>query len=244
MIGVQKKLHTKFWKNDGTINAEVRKNLLQMAKDFIEFTKVKNLKLHDIIFTGSLANFTYHDKSDIDLHVVFDLSNFERHRAFIKEYLQSKKTIWNENHNINIHGFKVEIYPEDEQGQHTSTGQYSLVKNEWIKKPEKPQKVEVDKDLVKRKYQDKVDQILYFEEQSDKKKTDYKKLIKDIEKFVLNLRDSRKSALKAQGEFAPENLAFKMLRNNGYFEKLHEMKNKIYDNHLSLKEKEILQVKQ
>jgi hypothetical protein len=237
MNGIQKELHPKFWKSDSTINADVRKTLLQLAKDFIEFTKVKNLKLHDIIFTGSLANYTYHDKSDIDLHVVFDLSNFERHRAFIKEYLQSKKTIWNSNHEISIHGFKVEIYPEDEKDGHTSSGDFSLVKNEWIKKPEKPEKVEVDKSQIKKKYQDMVDQVLFFEEQSEKKNVDVKKLIKDMEKFALNLRDKRKSSLKAQGEFSTENLAFKMFRNNGYIQKLHDLKTGIYDKHMSLKEK-------
>lgn len=236
MLGIQKQLNPKFWTNR-TLNANVRKQLLRIAADFITFTKVKNLKLHDIIFTGSLANFTYHEKSDLDLHIIFDLTNFERHRAFIKEFLQAKKTVWNNSHDINIHGFKIEIYPEDEKDGHTSTGDFSLVKNEWIKEPSKPEKVEVNKELVKRKYQDMVDQVLYFEDISEKKKTDFSKLIKDIEKFAINLRDKRKSSLKSQGEFAPENLAFKMLRNNGYIQKLHDLKNTIYDEHMSLKEK-------
>ena len=236
MIGIQKELHPEFWEKDGTIRADVRKTLLQIAKDFIEFTKVKNLKLYDVIFTGSLANYTYHEKSDIDLHVVFDLSNFERHRDFIKEYLSAKKTIWNNNHDVTIHGFKVEIYPEDEMLQHDSTGDFSLIKNDWVKKPNVPEKIVVDKGLVKRKYQDNVDQILYFEDQADKKKVDFKKLIKDIEKYAVNLRDKRKAALKAHGELSTENLVYKMLRSNGYVEKLHNLKDLIYDKHMSIKE--------
>jgi len=228
------KLSPKFWSPDGNIKSDVRKNLLQIAKDFISFTKVKNFKILDIIFTGSLANYTYHNKSDIDLHVVFDLSKFEKHRKFIKEYLQSKKTIWNNNHNVNIHGFEVEIYPETEKDQRLSSGVFSLMKNSWLKKPEKPKGVKIDKDLVKRKYNDKVAQILYFENQTDKKDVDYKRLLVDIRKFVLDVQASRKSGLASAGEFAPENLVFKMLRNNGYFEKLRDMKNRIYDTHLSL----------
>lgn len=232
---IKKKLHPKFWKN-GKLSSEVRKHLLQVAKDFIAFTKVKNLKIRDIVFTGSLANYTYHDKSDIDLHIIFDLSNFERHRAFIKEYLQSKKAIWNENHDINIYGFKIEVYPEDETGESQSTGKYSLIKGEWIKTPSVPEKTEVDKQQVKLKYQDAVDQILDFEEQSSEENVDYKSLIKKMEKFVLNLRDARKEALKAHGDMAVENLAFKMLRNNGYFDRLRELKKTLYDKKLSLKE--------
>lgn len=173
-------LHPKFWNDDGTIKPDVRKNLLQIARDFITFTKVKNFKLLDIIFTGNLANYTYHDKSDIDLHVIFNLSKFGRKRALVKEYLQSKKTIWNNSHDVKIHGYTVEIYPEDEKNPHSSTGVFSLMKNAWIKKPKPPENVKVDKELVKRKYRDKVAQISQFEKQTDDENVDYKKLINDI----------------------------------------------------------------
>src|ERR1035437_8338537 len=104
-------LNKKVWNPDFTINPKVRKNLLQIAKDFIEFVKIKNLQIVDIILTGSLANYNYHEKSDIDLHIIFDLYNFGKHENFIDEYLQTKKALWNQGHDIEMFGFKIEVYP-------------------------------------------------------------------------------------------------------------------------------------
>jgi len=36
-------LNPKLWNKDFTINPKVRKNLLQIARDFIKFTKIKYL---------------------------------------------------------------------------------------------------------------------------------------------------------------------------------------------------------
>ena len=233
---IKKKLYPKIWNKDDTINPDVRKKLIEIAKDFIEYTKVKNLKLHDIIFTGSLANYNYHSKSDVDLHLIFNLSNFERHRKFINEYLQTKRTVWNNDHDITIRGFNVEIYPEDEVEQHSSSGKFSLIQNEWIVKPKIQDASVVDSEEVKKKYQDMVDQVLYFEDEASKKDVNFKVLIKNIEKFLINLRDSRKSSLKVNGELSSLNLAFKKFRNNGYIQKIHDLKDTIYDTHMSLKE--------
>lgn len=235
---MKNKLNEKFWEKDGKLNTQVRKNLLQIAKDFIAFTKVKNLTIDDIILTGSMANYNWNEKSDVDIHINFNLQNFERHKRFIMEYLQSKKAIWNANHDVSMFDHIIEIYPDDKDSEHQSTGIFSLIKNDWIKKPEKPSEkdVKVDKKQVMKKYQDKVDAVLYIEEQAQKKGADAKKIIKDIEKFVVRIRDERKEGLKSDGEFAVENLVFKMLRNNGYIEKLKDLKHEIYDKSLSLKE--------
>ena len=69
---MKEKLNDKIWNKDLTINQKVRKNLLQIAKDFIEFIKIKNLKIIDIVLTGSIANYNWHSKSDIDLHIIID----------------------------------------------------------------------------------------------------------------------------------------------------------------------------
>ena len=44
----------------------------------------------------------------------------------------------------------------------------------------------------------------------------------------------RQSGLAEEGIFSPENLAFKMLRNSGYLEKLSTLKIESYDNMMSI----------
>ena len=44
----------------------------------------------------------------------------------------------------------------------------------------------------------------------------------------------RQSGLDREGIYSPENLAFKMLRNSGYLEKLSAMKIRSYDKIMSL----------
>lgn len=226
-------LNPKIWNEDFTINPAVRKNLLQIAKDFIEFVKIKNLKISDIILTGSIANYSWHSKSDIDLHLVVDLSNFGQHEKFIDEYLQTKKALWNQTHEIEIYGFEVEVYPENKSKNQKSIGLFSLAKNQWVVKPEKIE-VKVDKDLVKKHYQNEVDKILQIEDSTKKKNFDYKEIIGSIDRYKEKLRQKRSIALKEEGEFSVENLVFKMLRNNGFLEKLTNLKKELYDNSLTL----------
>jgi len=230
---MKNELNPKIWNDESTINPEVRKNLLTVAKDFMEFVKLKNLKISDIILTGSIANYNWHSKSDIDLHLVVDLSNFGKHQRFIDEYLQTKKALWNKDHEIEMFGFKVEVYPEDKAKEQKASGIFSLARNKWLVKPEKKE-IKFDKELVKKKYQGEVDKILQMEDETKKKNFDYQKVIDEINKYKDNWRTKRTVAIKEEGEFSAENLVFKMLRNNGFLEKLTELKREMYDNALTL----------
>lgn len=226
-------LNTKIWNDNNSINQRVRKNLLKISKDFIEYCKIKNLKMIDIIITGSISNFSWHSKSDIDLHVLFDLTNFGKHSNFIFEYLQTKKSVWNYKHGIKIYGFEVEIYPEDKNRNQKLSSAYSLIKNSWIIFPEKKE-IKVDKELIKSKYQSEVDKILQFESISKKKNFDYEELLNKISKYKENLRNKRTTALSELGEFSVDNIVFKMLRRNNFLEKLTQLSKDIYDNALTL----------
>ncbi len=230
---VKDTLNPKIWNTDMSINPDVRKNLLKIAKDFIDFVKIKNLKVIDIILTGSMATYSWHSKSDIDLHIVVDLSNFGKHVKFIDEYLQTKKALWNQNHNIEMFGFPIEIYPEDKAKGQKASGIFSLAKNKWIIIPVKKD-IKVDRDLVKKKYQNEVDKILQIEDESKKKNSDFQKVIQSIDKYKESLRNKRSAALREEGEFSPENLMFKMLRNNGFLDRLSKLKRDLYDDALTL----------
>ena len=130
-------------------------------------------------------------------------------------------------------GFQVEVYPENKSKNQKSSGLFSLAKNEWITIPHKTEE-KVDKDLVKKKYQNEVDKILQIEDDSKKKNLDFQKIIKQIDKYKDALRYKRSVAIREEGEFAVENLVFKMLRNNGFLEKLSKLKRQLYDDALTL----------
>jgi len=56
-----------------------------------------------------------------------------------------------------------------------------------------------------------------------------------IAKIQDKIRSMRKSGLEKYGEYSTENLTFKILRNNGYLDKLYTGKLKNIDKELSLK---------
>src|SRR5690242_4372598 len=67
-LAMKDELDPEIWDGE-KLNPEVRKVLLSNAKEFIKFAKIEGLSFKDIILTGSLANFNYTDKSDLDVHV-------------------------------------------------------------------------------------------------------------------------------------------------------------------------------
>ena len=72
-----------------------------------------------------------------------------------------------------------------------------------------------------------------IENVKDEDLDDAKELIK---KYNDKLRKYRTCGLQKGGEYSDENLVFKVLRRNGYLDKLKELKSKLTDKQLSLKE--------
>jgi hypothetical protein len=56
----------------------------------------------------------------------------------------------------------------------------------------------------------------------------------DLQRITDKLRHMRRSGLDRSGEFSVENLAFKVLRNQGYIDKLYQAHNHQQDQNLSL----------
>jgi hypothetical protein len=144
-----------------------------------------------------------------------------------------KKALFNKNHDIKIFGYEVELYVEGEEDAHFSSGVYSLLYDEWQHKPEK-ENTNIDKDTVERKAQqwmDIIDGVL--ENIEDEDIDDAKDL---LEKYNEKLRKFRTCGLEKNGEYSSENLVFKILRRNGYLEKLRGASQKILEKGLSMKQ--------
>jgi hypothetical protein len=61
-----------------------------------------------------------------------------------------------------------------------------------------------------------------------------KDVSKSIDRLLKKLSKFRKSGLAKNGEYSYENLTFKLLRRNGYIQKLFDLKNRSIDKKLSL----------
>ena len=238
-FGTKETLNPKIW-NDVDTDTPVLKNgirvaLLQIAGEFMDFLG-EDLFVDDIRFTGSLANFNWSEFSDIDLHMYVDFSQFDpKDRDVYKELFQLKKTLFNTTHNITVKGYEVELYAEDINEVHFSTGVYSVLFDQWVDKPEK-ENVKIDKDFLMKKVKVVMETIDNLME--DIVDDDLDTALGKIEKFKEKLKKYRSSGLEKDGEFSYENLVFKFLRRNQYIDKLYNFKNKLMDKKLSLENQE------
>lgn len=223
-------LNPLIWESENKIKPDIRKTLLMNAKRFIEFCDAENLKFNDIILTGSLANYNYNDNSDLDVHVVLDFNQISENKEFIGDFFKMKKQLWAEQLPIQVKGHDVEMYFQDSAEPHHSSGTYSLIRNEWIKKPTK-KIINIDSADVQLKAADLMNSIEDLE--SNKNESDF---LKKHELLKNKIKKYRQSGLDKSGEYSTENLVFKILRNTGYLEKLIELKNDYLTQELSLDE--------
>ena len=230
-FGTRDELNPKVWDNENTLNKEVREKLLAVATEFIEFLGVPIL-VDDIIFTGSLANYNWSKYSDVDLHVVADFTQFSDDLLpLYQELFKVKKTLFNTDHDIKIFGYDVELYVQDSNEAHFSSGVYSVLNDEWNNKPKK-ENVKIDKNLIRQKssqWMEIIDTAL--ESASDVTADDAREILK---KCKDKLKKYRTCGLEKEGEYSDENLVFKVLRRNGYIEKLMNFENDVVDKELSL----------
>lgn len=222
-------LTPKIWQKDGSIKLEVREKLLAIADEFYKYLKLP-YPVKDIYITGSIANYNWTDKSDIDVHLQLDYNVSPEEEAFISEYLFAKKNLWSDKHDIKIHGFPVELFAKNQEGEVGSKTIYSLTHNKWIKKPSKIKPV-IDTEKVKEKtaaLMNKIEQIEWMKDLQQK--------FKEAEKLRDKLKTMRTSGLQHGGEYSTENLVFKTLRNSGYLDKLSDARVQSFDKQMSLNE--------
>lgn len=234
-INAKKSLCPKVWNtNTSTLFDHVSEKLKKIAQNFIDSLEFK-IKVKDIILTGSLANYNWNDLSDIDLHIVIDFDELpDNLEETFKDYFDSKKNVWNETHDINIFGHEVELYIQDINEPHHSSGIYSITNRDWIKKPKKLSNEDIDYDFITKKACEFIDKIEKVK--SLYKSGEYEKAIVKGDKLKDKLKSFRKTGLSSEGEMSNENLVFKSLRNEGYIDILHDIKRLSLDKKMSLTE--------
>lgn len=237
-IRINDELQENFWINN-ELEEKIRQRLLSIAKDFINSLELGS-KVKDITFTGSLASYNWHTKSDVDLHILLDFSEFASDRALVKDFLDLKRAQWNERHDIFIYGHEVEMYFQDINEEHYANGVYSILKNRWLTIPTRTeQKLDLNNATIKAEALAK--EVECVENHIDDKK--YSQAFDASEKIKGKIRHMRSSGLSDGGIYSTENLAFKILRNSGILEKLSNLKHLAYDRKMSFTKSEPVTVK-
>jgi hypothetical protein len=223
---IKDELNPKIW-TDFEINSEVREDLLKIAQDFYGSTDLQ-ADVDDIILTGSLSNYNWSEKySDYDLHILIDFKQVNESVELVKKYADSVKKIWNDEHDIKIKGYEVEVYIQDVSEPHTSTGVFSLLNNKWKVKPERVE-FEPDENMIEEKGKSVMMLVDDLEEEVDEDK--YESFLEKLQKVWDKVKNYRKSGLESEGgELSLGNLVFKFLRRNGYIGKIMDLKKKSYD---------------
>ena len=220
LVTVNRRLNPKLW-HDGKLDLEVSAKLQDIAEAFEKFIGIE-LAVTDYTITGSNANYTWTEHSDLDLHLIVKGTVTDAER----ELYNAKKALWAEQHTITVKGLPVECYVQGEQEEHHSTGVYSLVKDAWLVEPKKI-KPQIDDSAVERKKDSMIHDI------------ETALLSKDLERIRRvkeRITEMRKAGLERAGEWSVENLVFKILRNLGLIDTITEKIRELEDSELSLEQ--------
>ncbi len=218
-------LERKIWNSKDHLKPLFREYMMKIALDFIDGLGIP-VKVQDVKLTGSIANYNWSKYSDIDLHIVVDFSDYGEDEEIVRGFFDGKRIAWNNDHNIKLAGYDVEMYVEGDDDLHISTGMYSVLNEKWLTKPTREDKA-FDADLVRQKAAALMDMIDASQEALSRK--DYKAAFLIADKLKDKIRRMRKCGLEKSGAYSAENLAFKVLRRNGYLEKLSNVKTRAYD---------------
>jgi hypothetical protein len=233
---MQDELNPKIWDKDQKMKPDVRKTLLKIADDYFESLDLPGVDIEDVTMTGSLANYNWSKYSDVDLHIVVDYDEIPVDEDLVQDFLKSKSSNWNKEHDVKVYGYDVELYVQDINEPHHSTGVYSILNNEWNTKPEK-KKISFNDKSVKDKANRLMDRVEEIYDEMDE--VDNDETVKRVDKLTEKIKKMRQSGLESGGEFSVENIVFKVLRRNGMLDRLYDIKTVAYDKSVTLESIEL-----
>ena len=163
--------------------------------------------------------------------MVVDFEELGENEDFVDEMMRLHRMRWNDDHKILIYGHEVEIYVQDVSHEGHYAGIYSLLDSEWDKMPQK-ETPDIDTASISNKAASIAKEIDAIH--SIFKRGYYKMAHRQAESLKKKIRDMRTAGLEDGGTYSVENLAFKVLRNNAYMEKLSRLHKVSYDKSMSL----------
>lgn len=203
------KLNPKIWRHK-KLDETFQKHLVDTAYKFAKFSGVDKKRIRDMVFTGSNANFNYTKFSDIDIHIVTDMSGLSEDAVY------DKKVKWAAKHKMEHNGYPLEFYIHDQkENLPDDQGQFSILQGIWVADP---QKIANAKKILSnpatltkvQHYIKLVQDLLKGKDNED-----------DITSFKMKMWKGRTAGLHKGGEFSIENIIYKDLRNRGLIDKLN-----------------------
>lgn len=215
------------------IKPEIREKLVEIAMGFMEGLPIA-VDVKDITLTGSLANYNWSNYSDVDLHIIVNYLDVDENIALVKAFFDNARMKWNNDHDIKMKGYDVEIYVEDQNESHKSSGLYSLKDGKWLKRPKKYRST-IDFPSARKKAEDIEFQVNIVNNLITAKK--YETAMKNVERIKRKISNMRRAGLEsALQEFSIENIAFKILRRNDTLAYLNDLKKRAYDDMMTVNE--------
>lgn len=222
------KLCPYIWDKDSKLNEKVSLTLMTIVDTIEDSLKKDDISafIKDSYIVGSIANYNWTEYSDIDVHILLDISKMDIGKDEAVAMFDAIKSNWNAKHDVRIKTHKVEIYFELGRLTLHSDAVYSISKDLWIKAPEYKEDIKFDKDEIRSKYNELKQTI----ETALKLKTS-----KDIESALEIVYNARESGLESKlEELSPANIAFRALRAKGYVDKLKKELVDLEDDALSV----------
>jgi hypothetical protein len=232
-FNIKPNLNPNIWDNF-ELNPEVKSKIIQIVEEFLLDLEIpQNIVVKDILLTGSLTNFNWSKFSDLDVHIVLDYNQFDVKPKILDKYFYANKVIWNDEHDIKMFDFPIELYVQDVNHQMESKGVYSVLKDKWIQKPTK-EDFNIDKNKIKTKANNFIYKLKDIKQDFDDKK--YDAVINKTKKLKAKIKQMRNAGLERGGEFSLENIIFKTLRRINFMDVINSLKNKAYDKSMSINE--------
>jgi hypothetical protein len=201
-------LNPTYWQND-TMKPEIRAKLKQIGQ--VKFDELKaslpNIKLKDILFSGSLANYNYTKSSDINIHLIVDVSNVSCDRNVVDAYVNLINGYWFATANLSVLNTPLQVTVLT--GLHETGGFYSLFNGTWINKPTHPNPTYTKRELT--------EQVKLYHLQIHTLQEEYTKDsaafdCPKAEALLKQLKGARGTGLKRDGYSAIENNTYRILR--------------------------------
>ena len=197
-----------------------------MAYDFYRKTKLPAPVL-DVYLMGSIANYNWTADSDIDVHVIVDYSKLQMPPETAAKTVKTAGAQWNSEHEVTIKDFKVEMNIQNATEQKPYvTGVYSLVRDQWVRKPFL-MSPKIDRNVLRFQYNTMKQYLQNALSSRDQEQ------MKAAKKY---LDAYRQYGLDTCGELSYENIIFKILRSRGLIKQLKDSITAVYDQEMSVDE--------
>lgn len=221
-------LNPKLWDENSNLRPLVKDRLTKIVDKYIESSDIITKDdVIDVELLGSNASYNYTPYSDLDVHLVVNMEDVSCDPALFQLACNAERANFNKNYDFKIKGIDVELYVEDVHAGTASNGIYSLFNDEWIKFPQKITVPNYDNDeeyiALLSRWKSQAAALL-----------DNAASAKQVQEYINNLYNLRRTSIMKDGEFGKGNLIFKELRNLGYLDNLKQKQYKLSSKELSL----------